>query len=67
VPKVPESILDKLANDSVVEVELLTDRTLLTVWEACDRYFYTVLSRDQVRQLANELLEIAETMNAQSS
>ncbi len=51
-------MLDRLKAARVMEISSLDKRTLFRFWEACDGYFSTDLTRDEVRQLAEELLEM---------
>ena len=59
------NMIEKLGFDglSIFDVELSKDNRHLILTEACDMYFSAELSKDQVIELANDFLKIAETMS----
>ena len=57
-------MLEKLgyAGERIFDAELSEDKTTLVLTEACDVYFAAMLTKEQVIELANDLLRIADTM-----
>ena len=45
-----KSILRKLVDDRVLDVELLNEGKAVKLMEWCDEYFSTVLNKDEFRQ-----------------
>lgn len=46
----------------IFDAELSNDKMVLELTEACDNYFSAELTKEQVIELANDLLRIADTM-----
>ena len=60
-----ETMLEALANQRVMTVEAKDGG--FEVGEACDNYFSVRLTPEQLRQLAEELIALAHTSNAEVS
>lgn len=56
------SILEKLADKSVVSIELNEDKKTLNVMEMCDAYYIIDLTKPEVKQLIDELTVLYEQM-----
>lgn len=48
----------------IFTAELSEDKTRLKLTEACDGYFDVDLTKEEVIELANDFLKLAEQMNA---
>lgn len=48
----------------IFTAELSEDKTQLRLTEACDGYFDVDLTKEEVIELANDFLKLAEQMNA---
>jgi hypothetical protein len=55
-------ILDQISNANVFNVELNDYKTILTIEESCDYYFNINLDKNQVLALAQELINLVNTM-----
>ena len=57
-------MINKMGLDKhrIFDVELSTSKEFLTFIEACDMYYHIDLSKQQVIELANDLLAIANEM-----
>jgi hypothetical protein len=54
------TILKKLDSDRVVSFHILQEENKVLVMEECDQWFATELSKHELKQLAQELLDLAE-------
>lgn len=60
-----DTLLDALNDARVLEVEPYEDGARLR--EACDRYFNVVLSAEQLRALALELVQLADEIDGKGA
>jgi len=55
----PTTILSRLEDERIFSIEKTDKEGVFCVGEECDRHFICMLTRDDLRQLAAEILEIA--------
>jgi len=57
-------MLEKLGfeGERIFDTELVEDNNYLELQEACDGYYSTFLNKDQVIELANDLLKLSDQM-----
>ena len=60
------SILDKLKENNIVDFELKKNNTEIAISEACDYYYEYNLSKEEFKQLIDELTELYNSMSSKN-
>jgi len=61
------TILEKLSDERVVYFELNEEKTQMNVMEGCDLWFSVDFTKQEVKQLIEELTALYETMSENGS
>jgi len=55
-----ESIIEKLKENNVCSISISEDKEIVTIEDACDYYFGVELSKEEIKTLCKELMDLIE-------